>query len=64
MNEAHGHCEYCIRFYSSFRAWQLYPDAQKLDVIKQYVATHNINTRKHTPTSQLSRLAGTPQAAS
>ena len=58
MNEAHGHLEFCIRFYSGYRAWQLYPDVCKLDVVTRYVAAHSLDVRKRTPAQQLLRLSG------
>jgi len=58
MNESQGLYEFCIRFYSGYRAWQLYPYVAKLDVVKQYVSAHNLNTRKQTPAQQLHRLTG------
>ena len=39
-NEIHGLLEFCIRFYSGYHAWQLYPDCKHLDVVKKYVALH------------------------
>jgi hypothetical protein len=62
MNEAHGLLEFCIRFYSGYRAWQLFTSVAKLDVVKQYVAEHKLDTRRRTPAQQLRRLTG--QAAS
>ena len=64
MNEAQGLYEFCIRFYSGYRAWQLYPFVQKLDVVKAYVAEHGLNVRKQTPDAQFARLTGQrPSAA-
>ena len=57
-NEAHGYLEICIRFYSGLCACRLYPEVRNLDIVKQYVAEHNLNTRKKTPTQQFTRLAG------
>ena len=58
MNEVHGHFEFCIRFYSGYRAWQLYPDVCKLDIIVKYVAEHSLDVRRRTPAEQLQRLTG------
>ena len=58
MNEAQGLYELCIRFYSGHRAWQLYPYVEKLDVVRQYVLEHTLNTRKQTPSQQYTRLTG------
>jgi hypothetical protein len=58
MNDAHGLYEFCIRFYSGYRAWQLYPQVEKLDVVKEYVAKHQLNTRKQTPVQVFGRLTG------
>jgi len=58
MHEAHGHLEFCIRFYSGYRAWQLYPDVCKLDIVVRYVAEHKLDVRKRTPAQQLVRLSG------
>lgn len=58
MNEAAGLYELCIRFYSGYRAWQLYPHVHNLDVVKAYVAQHRLDTRKRTPAQQLLRLTG------
>lgn len=64
MNEVHGLPEFCIRFYSGYRAWQLYTSVSKLDVVKQYVADHHLDTRRRTPAQQFARLTGqTPAAA-
>jgi hypothetical protein len=54
MNEAAGLYEFCVRFYSGYRAWQLYPYVQKLDAVKQYVAPHRLDTpsRKRTSVQQ------------
>ena len=57
-NDIHGLLEFCIRFYSGYHAWQLYPDCKHLDVVKQYVALHKLNTRQQTPNLQYSRLTG------
>jgi hypothetical protein len=58
MNDAHGLYEFLVRFYSGYRAWQLFPHCQNLDVVKAYVAEHKLNTRKQTPQSQFTRLTG------
>jgi hypothetical protein len=58
MNDAHGLYEFCIRFYSGYRAWQLFPYVQHLDVVKQYISEHHLNTRKQTPAQQFTRLTG------
>jgi hypothetical protein len=64
MNDAHGLYEFCIRFYSGYRAWQLFPYVQNLDVVKSYIAEHRLNTRKQTPAQQLNRLTGLNPAIS
>ena len=56
MNEIHGKLELCVRYYSGNRAWLLFPDVQRLDLVKQYVAEHKLNTRKQTPSQQYARL--------
>jgi len=58
MSDTHGQFEFCIRFYSGYRAWQLFPYVQNLDVVKQYVILHKLNTRKQTPVQQFGRLTG------
>ena len=58
LNAQLGVYEFCIRFYSGFRAWRLYSDVQNLDVVKQYIALHKINTRKQTPAQQFTSLTG------
>ena len=58
MNEAHGLYEFCIRFYSGYRAWQLYTSVHQLDTVKAYIALHNLNTRQRTPLQQTARLTG------
>ena len=56
MNEKLGFLEFCICFYSGFRAWRLYPEVQNLDAVKQYVKEHRLNTRRKTPSQQYSTL--------
>jgi hypothetical protein len=58
MNEAAGLFEFCIRFYSGYRAWQLYPYVQNMTLVKEYIAEHRLDTRKKTPAQQLVRLTG------
>ena len=52
MNDCLGLLEFCIRFYSGVRQWKLYPEVRNLDVVKQYVAEHKLNTRQKTPVQQ------------
>jgi len=56
VDEIHGKLELCVRYYSGNRAWLLFPDVQRLDLVKQYVAEHKLNTRKQTPSQQYARL--------
>ena len=58
MNHALGLYNFCLRFYSGYRAWQLWPDCKHLDVVQAYVAKHGLNTRKQTPAAQLTTLTG------
>jgi hypothetical protein len=58
MNETHGLYEFCIRFYSGYRAWQLFPAVSKLDVVRDYVAAQSLDTRQRTPAQQFARLTG------
>jgi len=64
MNDTHGLFEFCVRFYSGYRAWQLFSSVSNLDVVKAYVELHKLNTRKQTPAQQYLRLTGqSPTAA-
>ena len=58
MNIAHGLYQFYVRFYSGYHAWKLYPEVQHLDVVKDYVALHRLNTRKQTPVQQFARITG------
>jgi hypothetical protein len=62
MNEKLGFYEFCICFYSGFRAWRLYPEVQNLDAVKKYVQEHKLNTRRKTPSQQYATLVSSSAA--
>ena len=52
-----------FRFYSGYHACQLYSLVANLDIGKEYVKRHKIDTRKQAPVQQCERLTGQSAAS-